>query len=134
MKVTTFGLDFAKTVFQVHWAGAGTGGRIRLLGISKRGDVYLRTLLIHGARALIHRRRGPEPWLQKLLARRAPNVAAVAVANRMARTIRALLAHDRTHDQNHVSSRPVRAQPLPRPTDERSPTSMSCRCIPGCAG
>jgi len=60
---------------------SGTGGRVKLLGISKRGDVYLRTLLIHGARAVINRRQEPDPWLQKLLARRPPNVAAVALAN-----------------------------------------------------
>lgn len=49
---------------------SGTGGRVKLLGISKRGDVYLRTLLIHGARAVITRGKKYEPWLQKLLAQR----------------------------------------------------------------
>ncbi len=92
----------------------GTGGRVKLLGISKRGDVYLRTLLIHGARAVINRRQEPEPWLQKLLARRPPNVAAVALANKMARTIWALLAHDRTYANDHVSTRPVTGQPVPQ--------------------
>ena len=60
---------------------------MKLLGISKRGDVYLRTLLIHGARAVItHARR--EPWLEKLLERRPLNAAAVvALANKMARII-----------------------------------------------
>jgi transposase len=93
---------------------SGTGGRVKLLGISKRGDVYLRTLLIHGARAVINRRREPEPWLQKLLARRPPNVAAVALANKMARTIWALLAHERTYDKDHVSTRPVTGPPAPQ--------------------
>ena len=93
---------------------SGTGGRVKLLGISKRGDVYLRTLLIHGARAVLNRRREPEPWLQKLLARRPPNVVAVALANKMARMIWALLAHGRTYEPGYVSTRPVRGQPVPQ--------------------
>src|ERR1700716_4350407 len=62
----------------------GTGGQGTLGGISKRGDVYLRTLLIHGARAVIaHSERKPDQadaWLKKLLARRNKNVATVALA------------------------------------------------------
>ena len=76
----------------------GTGGRIRLLGISKRGDTYLRTLLIHGARSAIvaaQRTGKPNVWLSGLLTRRHPNIAAVALANKNARTIWALLAHER---------------------------------------
>lgn len=82
---------------------SGTGGRIRLLGISKRGDPYLRTLLIHGARAVLNHASRPgrtvSPWLQGLLSRRPKNVAIVALANKIARTIWALLAHDRTYDR-----------------------------------
>lgn len=66
---------------------SGTGGRVKLLGMSKRGDPYLRTLLIHGARAVITHAKAHEPWLDKLLARRPKNVAVVALANKMARTI-----------------------------------------------
>lgn len=70
-----------------------------LLGISKHGDVYLRTLLIHGARAVIrhaeHKSGQTDSWLNKLIARRGKNVAAVALANKNARTVWALLAHDR---------------------------------------
>lgn len=83
---------------------SGTGGRVKLLGISKRGDVYLRTLLIHGARSVLlshARKRGDGPlqkWLGELLQRRPSNVVAVALANKMARTIWALLAHGRTFD------------------------------------
>lgn len=61
-----------------------SGGKPTLLGISKRGDVYLRTLLIHGARSVVRvaeRQAKPNHWLQGLLARRHQNVAAVAVAN-----------------------------------------------------
>ncbi|MBV6271862.1 IS110 family transposase [Alcaligenaceae bacterium CGII-47] len=76
-----------------------TGGKMNLLGISKRGDTYLRTLLIHGGRAII-RCAGQKPpqansWLARLLARRHKNVATVALANKNARIVWALLAHDR---------------------------------------
>jgi transposase len=78
---------------------SGTGGRVKLLGISKRGDPYLRTLLIHGARSVILTQCRPDrvmdPWLKALISRRPKNVAIVAMANRMARTMWALLAHQR---------------------------------------
>jgi transposase len=65
------------------------GGRTMLLGISKRGDRYLRTLLIHGARAALHRierRRGARAiWAARLKVRRGAKVAAVALANKNAR-------------------------------------------------
>ena len=83
---------------------SGTGGRVKLLGISKRGDVYLRTLLIHGARSVITRQKERGPWLDKLLARRPLNAAVVALANKMARTIWALLAHDRTYQKGYVAN------------------------------
>lgn len=81
-----------------------TGGKPTLLGISKRGDAYLRTLLIHGARAVIRTaelKPDADPWLKALLARRNKNVAAVALANKNARTIWALLAHDRDYDPHY---------------------------------
>jgi transposase len=81
----------------------GTGGKVKLLGISKRGDVYLRTLLIHGARTVITHAKQREPWLEKLLVRRPLNVAVVALANRMARTIWALLCHDRTYLRGYAA-------------------------------
>lgn len=80
---------------------SGTGGRVKLLGMSKRGDVYLRTLLIHGARAVITHQKAREPWLDKLLARRPFNAAVVALANKTARTIWALLAHDRVYQKGY---------------------------------
>ena len=72
---------------------ASSGGKDRLLGISKRGDAYVRSLLIHGARAVIHhiRRRlkggrpGGNPWVEHLLQRCHVNEVAVALANKMAR-------------------------------------------------
>lgn len=75
-----------------------SGGKQLLLGISKRGDTYLRTLLIHGARAVIRfaeKKAEPDSWLRKLMARRNKNVAAVALANKNARIVWALLAKDR---------------------------------------
>lgn len=82
-----------------------TGGKSTLLGISKRGDTYLRTLLIHGARAVIRmaeRKPETDTWLKKLLARRNKNVATVALANKNARTIWALLANDREYESGYV--------------------------------
>lgn len=82
-----------------------TGGKSVLLGISKRGDSYLRTLMIHGARAAIRiaeRKPDADPWLRHLLARRHKNVAAVALANKNARTIWALLAHDREYEAGYA--------------------------------
>jgi transposase len=81
-----------------------TGGKSTLLGISKRGDTYLRTLLIHGARAVIRvaeRKADADSWIKKLLVRRNKNVAAVALANKNARTIWALLAHDREYEAQY---------------------------------
>lgn len=75
-----------------------TGGKTTLLGISKRGDTYLRTLLIHGARSVVRTaegRRSPDDWLIKLQQRRTHNVCAVALANKNARMAWALLARDR---------------------------------------
>jgi transposase len=81
----------------------GTGGRIRMLGISKRGDTYLRTLLIHGARSVIAHSKQPSEWVTNLSRRRPANVAVVALANKMARTIWALLAHEREFQKGYVS-------------------------------
>ncbi|MGH9556519.1 MAG: IS110 family transposase [Terriglobales bacterium] len=72
-----------------------TGGKTQLLGISKRGDTYLRTLLIHGGRSVVRQAaRKSDPfsqWVNRLKARRGANIAAVAVANKNARMAWALL-------------------------------------------
>jgi len=75
----------------------GTGGRVQLHGISKRGDIYLRTLLIHGARSVMNHNKQPDNWLARLQQRRPNNVALVAQANKTARTVWALLAHGRDY-------------------------------------
>lgn len=83
-----------------------SGGKPTLLGISKRGDVYLRTLLIHGARSAIvaaqRKAVNTNVWLASLLNRRHPNVAAVAPANKNVRTVWALLAHGREFQPTYV--------------------------------
>lgn len=78
----------------------GTGGKIRQLGISKRGDVYLRTLLMHGARAILARST-PSPWVERLLLRRPYGVVTAALANKLARVIWAVLRYGDTYDRNH---------------------------------
>jgi transposase len=82
-----------------------SGGKPTLLGISKRGDGYLRTLLIHGARSVIRvAERKPafaNSWLQKLIDRRHKSVAAVALANKNARIAWALLAHGRDYEVDY---------------------------------
>lgn len=82
-----------------------SGGKPTLLGISKRGDIYLRTLLIHGARSVIrvleHKVNQADEWLKRLLGRRNKNVAAVPLANKNARIVWALRAHDRRYAAGH---------------------------------
>ena len=82
---------------------SGTGGRVRMLGISKRGGTYLRTLLIHGARSVFTNSKAPPEWALRLAERRPANVATVALANKTARTIWALMAHDRAYQPHFVS-------------------------------
>lgn len=77
-----------------------TGGKERLGGISKRGDPYLRKLLIHGARATVSRVRShqaPSAWIAGLLARRHFNIATVALANKTARIAWAVMTNGSTY-------------------------------------
>ena len=84
-----------------------SGGKMNLLGISKRGDTYLRTLLIHGARSVLFSlKRNParaDGWLARVAARRNSNIAAVALANKNARSVWALLAHGRDYQADYRS-------------------------------
>ncbi|CAB5087603.1 putative transposase [Burkholderia cenocepacia] len=94
------------------WAGlvpkqTGSGGKVNLHGISKRGDMYLRTLLIHGARSVLTHAKEPGEWIEQMKKRRPPNVVIVALANKMARTIWAVLAHDRPYQKGYVSVKPA---------------------------
>jgi transposase len=84
-----------------------TGGKPRLLGITKRGNKYLRKLLIHGARAAVPTlAKSVTPlgrWLRRLLRRVHPNVAVVALANKLARIAWAVLAHGSAYEARHAA-------------------------------
>lgn len=75
-----------------------TGGKPRLLGISKRGNAYIRRLFIHGARAVIRRLAEKNTplgqWVRGVLERRHPNIAVVALANKLARIAWTILSRD----------------------------------------
>ena len=79
-----------------------TGGKPRLMGISKRGNKYLRKLLVHGARAalpsLSASRTPLGKWLRNLLQRAHKNTVIVALANKLARIVWAVLRHGGTYD------------------------------------
>jgi transposase len=79
-----------------------TGGKERLLGISKRGDPYLRSLLVHGGRAVVRTAKGKEDrlsqWVTNLAARSHANVAAVALANKTARIAWAMIRNGTDYD------------------------------------
>ncbi len=78
-----------------------TGGKPTLLGISKQGDTYLRTLLIHGGRTVVRvadkYQDQRSQWTAQLNARRGKNISAVAVANKNARVAWALLNNKTTY-------------------------------------
>jgi transposase len=95
--------EFANGRHLAAWLGlvprqCSTGGKERLLGISKRGERYLRALLIHGARATVHRARrktdARSRWIVSLEQRRGKNIATVAIANKNARITWALFTGD----------------------------------------
>jgi transposase len=85
-----------------------SGGKQRQYGISKRGDTYTRTLLIHGARSVLRhaaKKADPDPllrWALGVQERRGANIAAVALANKLARIAWAVLAHGRHYDPHWV--------------------------------
>jgi len=78
-----------------------SGGKTRLLGISKRGDPYLRTLLVHGARSVVYRSKAKtdsrSQWIADKQRRLGTNRACVALANKNARIIWSLVANDCTY-------------------------------------
>jgi transposase len=82
-----------------------SGAKERLLGISKCGDTYIRTLLIHGARATLrwvdNDSNGRNVWLKELLTRRGSNKTAVALANKIARTAWALVHENKIYDPSY---------------------------------
>lgn len=88
---------------------SGSGGKVRLGPISKRGDTYLRTLLIHGARSVLNHSKEPGPWLEGIKGRRPANVVIVAQAAKTARAIWALTAKQQDYQRGHQSLRPQAA-------------------------
>jgi transposase len=78
-----------------------TGGKQRLLGISKRGNTYLRRLFVQGARSVMQQRTrqsiGLRNWLAQLLARAHQNVAIIALANKLVRTAWAVLCKNEVY-------------------------------------
>ncbi len=90
-----------------------SGGRDRLGRISKRGDGYLRRLLVHGARAVLRWSRPDKgarsTWQQALLARRPVNVVLVAMANKTARIVWAMLTRDETYNPMFQTAAPAAA-------------------------
>ena len=82
-----------------------SGGKPLLLGISKRGDAYLRTLMVHGARSAVrvavNKQTPTDSWTNQLSTRRHMNVVSVARANKNARIAWALLAHKRDYDEEY---------------------------------
>ena len=84
-----------------------TGGKDRLLGISKRGDSYLRKLMIHGSRAVMRHAKNKEDnlsrWVNGLASRKHVNVATVALANKTARVAWALVYNETSYDPAKVA-------------------------------
>ena len=85
-----------------------SGGKPFMLGISKRGDAYLRTLMVHGARSVMrvaeNKDTPTDSWSTNMLVRRHKNVVAIARANKNARVAWALLAHGRDYDVEYECS------------------------------
>ena len=83
-----------------------SGNKQRLLGITKRGDSYLRSLLVHGARSAVYNARNKEDrlsrWITDLAARRHANVVAVALANKTVRMAWAMLKNETHYQPDHV--------------------------------
>src|SRR5271167_846223 len=92
-----------------------SGGKTVLLGITKRGDRYLRSLLIHGARSALRQCQGDprNAWAQRISAARGPNVAAVALANKNARVLWALLARGDRYRATNLATRTLRSSSPP---------------------
>jgi len=89
----------------------GTGGKVVMGGLSKRGDPFLRTVLTNGARAVLRTPKAP-PWAQSLLLRRPFNVVVVALANKMARMAWAIIAKGRRYEPQWQSVPPAQAASL----------------------
>jgi hypothetical protein len=108
-----------------------SGGKERLLGISKRGDAYVRCLLIHGARAMIQmaRRRADalSLWVMRIAGNRHPNVAAVALENKTARIAWAMITRETDYrPELHPKKRIRPAHFFPPPPPGPDPICRDC--------
>lgn len=105
-----------------------TGGKASLGRITKRGDNYLRTLLIQGAKVAVMtagKREDPiSQWLVQLTARVGWQKACVAMANKNARILWAVMTRDRGFDPKHVSVKPTAKQPA-QPSTALSPSAQT---------
>jgi len=108
-KASLQGYPFEKGRQAAAWIGltpkeSSSGGTKRLLGISKQGNKYLRSLLIHGARSVVNCADKKEDrlsrWLQRLIRERGFNKAVVALANKTARRAWSILAHQTNYHQD----------------------------------
>jgi len=98
----------------------GTGGKVQLLGISRRDDACVRTLLFHGARSVLFHAKHAGAWAEQMQKRRPANAVTAALANKMARTV---LAHDRPYKHDHVSTRENSAEEI---REDYRMTSKGC--------
>ena len=105
------GKQFKSSRHFAAWLGLtprirASGGKEKIGRISKGGDRYLRTLLIHGARAVVgttfRKDVTPRPWLRELVARRPTNVAATAVAHKTARSLWAMMTKNEEYRRHSV--------------------------------
>lgn len=82
----------------------GSGGKVRNLGMSKRGNGYIRRLVIHGARSVVNCLKEPLKVVKRMLAKgHKKNVVVGAVANRLLRIMWSMLVHGTQYERNHVS-------------------------------
>src|SRR5262249_62029651 len=81
-----------------------TGGKVKQRGLSKKGDRYLRSLLVNGAMAVVKQaqiRPDKHPWVTKLLGRMSKKQAAIAIANKTARIAWAIMVHGGVYQAGH---------------------------------
>jgi transposase len=94
---------------QSAWIGIvpendSTGGKVKQKGLSKKGDRYLRSLLVNGAMAVVRqaqKRPDKHPWVAKLLGRMSAKQAAIAIANKTARIAWAIMVHGGVYEAGH---------------------------------
>lgn len=107
-----------------------SGGKVSLGRISKRGDEYLRTLLIQGAKSAVMsapKRDDPTSrWLVQLTARVGWQKACVAMANKNARILWAVMTREQRYDPRHVSVKPQAKVPVSQQAAKAAPPQPSC--------